>query len=101
MGKPNATTPSANFTEELANAFGSFEAFKTNLTKTAAGVFGSGWAWLTADNVTGLAIEATPNQDSPVSKTLGYSGSYPILGLDVWEHVCPLPICPLPNCNMF
>ena len=28
-----------------------------------------------------LAIESTPNQDSPLS-----SGKHPVLGLDVWEH---------------
>ena len=41
----------------------------------------SGWAWLTMDGTHQLAIETTPDQDSPwmVGKT-------PILGIDVWEH---------------
>jgi Fe-Mn family superoxide dismutase len=28
-----------------------------------------------------LAIESTPNQDSPIS-----TGGRPVLGVDVWEH---------------
>ncbi|MFZ0955375.1 MAG: Fe-Mn family superoxide dismutase, partial [Candidatus Sulfotelmatobacter sp.] len=43
-------------------------------------VFGSGWAWLVLSGGK-LAIETTPNQDSPL--TLGHT---PILGIDVWEH---------------
>lgn len=50
------------------------------MSDAAAGVFGSGWAWLvlTAD---GLQIVSTPNQDSPFM-----NGQIPLLGIDVWEH---------------
>ena len=44
------------------------------------GRFGSGWAWLVWANGK-LAIQATPNQDSPLSR-----GAQVLLGLDVWEH---------------
>jgi len=50
--------------------------------RTAAlGVFGSGWAWLTTDRGGKLAVEATANQDTPLS-----AGRQPLFGLDVWEH---------------
>lgn len=60
----------------------------TKLEAAAAGVFGSGWAWLvyTGDKKKPLAVETTPNQDNPLMKKLGYSGHVPILGVDVWEH---------------
>jgi Fe-Mn family superoxide dismutase len=70
---------------ELAKAivktFGTFEKFQEEFTKAAAGVFGSGWAWLVLSNAEGLKIIQTSNQDSPVS-----SGLKPILCIDVWEH---------------
>ena len=43
-------------------------------------MFGSGWARLVLDEGV-LKIEATPNQDWPLSK-----GKHPLPGLDVWEH---------------
>lgn len=48
--------------------------------RAAAKVFGSGWAWLVLENGN-LAIESTPNQDSPISQ-----GRQPLPGVDVWEH---------------
>jgi Fe-Mn family superoxide dismutase len=42
--------------------------------------FGSGWTWLVWDG-TGLTVESTPNQDTPVME-----GKTPLLGIDVWEH---------------
>jgi len=50
--------------------------------KTAGlGVFGSGWAWLVADQNGRLKIVKTPNQDVP-----DLTEYTPILGVDVWEH---------------
>lgn len=66
--------------EAITEAFGSKDAFKDAFSKAAAGVFGSGWAWLVVDSGK-LAITTTPNQDSPLTQ-----GLQPILGLDVWEH---------------
>jgi superoxide dismutase, Fe-Mn family len=43
--------------------------------------FGSGWAWLVADNKGKLEVISTANQDSPLMK-----GQTPIIGIDVWEH---------------
>jgi Fe-Mn family superoxide dismutase len=46
-------------------------------------VFGSGWAWLVADD-NKLKILSTPNQDTPISNRS--AREVPILGIDVWEH---------------
>jgi len=72
--------PGGDLAAAINTQFGSFADFKTKFSKEAAGVFGSGWAWLVLNGKT-LEIDSTPNQDSPVSQ-----GKVPILGLDVWEH---------------
>jgi len=64
----------------ISGKFGSYDAFKDEFSKAAAGRFGSGWAWLVVDSGE-LSITSTPNQDSPLSE-----GKTPILGIDVWEH---------------
>jgi Fe-Mn family superoxide dismutase len=80
MKKGGGGEPAAELAKAIDSAFGSFGAFKDGFTKAALGQFGSGWAWLTADNGK-LKIEATANQDSPISQ-----GRTPLLGIDVWEH---------------
>jgi Fe-Mn family superoxide dismutase len=72
--------PKGELAQGIAKAFGGFAGFKGKLSEAAARVFGSGWAWLVLDEGV-LKIEATPNQDSPLSQ-----GRPPLLGLDVWEH---------------
>jgi Fe-Mn family superoxide dismutase len=72
--------PSGELADAINAAFGSFDNFKAEFAKAAAGRFGSGWAWLVADGGK-VSITSTPNQDSPIME-----GKTPILGLDVWEH---------------
>jgi len=67
---------------EIKTTFESFEKFKDEFSKTAGGIFGSGWAWLIVTQDKKLKIVGMPNQDNPV---ITGEGS-PILGLDVWEH---------------
>jgi len=67
--------------EALRATFGGFEEFKQRFAQAAAGLFGSGWAWLVMNGNQSLEIMTTPNQDAPPSQRL-----VPILGLDVWEH---------------
>lgn len=72
--------PSGDLATQIDASFGSFSSFKEAFTKAAMTRFGSGWAWLVHDG-SALAIESTPNQDSPLME-----GKTPLLGLDVWEH---------------
>ena len=72
--------PSGEIADAITKKFGSFDSFKDEFAKAAAGRFGSGWAWLVVNNGE-LEITSTPNQDSPLSE-----GKTPVLGLDVWEH---------------
>ena len=65
----------------IETAFGGVPKFKEEFGKAAAGIFGSGWAWLVLDKDGSLALTTTPNQDSPLM-----NGQRPVLGLDVWEH---------------
>jgi Fe-Mn family superoxide dismutase len=78
---PNAGgAPSGAIADAINGSFGGFDKFKEELKKAAVGRFGSGWAWV-VDNGGKLAIESTPNQDSPLME-----GKKAIFGLDVWEH---------------
>lgn len=81
MGPNAGGAPSGKLAEAIEKSLGGFESFKKNFTETASTIFGSGWAWLTADSSGELVITSTPNQDTPISQ-----GQHPILGLDVWEH---------------
>lgn len=72
--------PEGELKEAIESAFGSFNDFKEKFASTAAGRFGSGWAWLVVNDGK-LEVIDTLNQDSPLS-----IGLTPVLGLDVWEH---------------
>jgi len=81
LKKNSGGQPGGDLAKAIDTRFSNFDGFKDQFTKAATTVFGSGWAWLTADKTGGLMIESLPNQDSPYSQ-----GRTPILGLDVWEH---------------
>ena len=72
--------PTGAIADAINASFGSFDKFKDEFKKAAGGRFGSGWAWV-IDNGGKLAIESTPNQDSPLM-----DGKKPVFGIDVWEH---------------
>lgn len=87
MGPGKGGAPKGKLGEAINATWGSFDNFKAEFAKAAAGRFGSGWAWLVVKADGGLAITSTPNQDSPVmGAAAACDGSTPILGLDVWEH---------------
>lgn len=73
--------PTGATAEAIHKIFGSFNAFKEAFSKSALGIFGSGWAWLVKDDEEKLKIITTANQDSPLMQ-----GLTPLLGLDIWEH---------------
>jgi len=80
LGPAKGAQPGRALAKALDASFGSYSKLEDQLKAAAAGVFGSGWAWLVVDG-NKLAIEQYPNQDSPISK-----GKKPLLGIDVWEH---------------
>jgi Fe-Mn family superoxide dismutase len=81
----NATSvPGNDLTDLINSTFGSIEILRSEFTKTALSVFGSGWAWLVLTDDGTLKVVATKNQDNPLMDDV-YEG-YPLFGLDVWEH---------------
>ncbi len=81
MSPDGGGEPFGDLADALSRHFGSFEHFKEIFSSTAAGHFGSGWAWLVLDAFGKLRVYSTSNQDSPYM-----DGFTPLLGLDVWEH---------------
>ena len=73
--------PTGKLGEAIAKAFGSFAAFKEQVTATAVGTFGSGWAWLVQRPDGSLALVSTPNAATPIT-----GADTPLLTCDVWEH---------------
>ena len=81
MSQSGGGTPDGALADAINQAFGSLDKFKETFTTTAAGLFGSGWAWLCVDASGKLLAKQFPNQNNPLTE-----GLKPILGLDVWEH---------------
>ena len=52
--------------EKITAAFGSYDEFKAKFAASAAGVFGSGWAWLAVAKDGSVEIVTSPNQDNPL-----------------------------------
>ncbi len=80
LGK-GGVAPSGELAKAIDSKFGSLSGFQDKLTAAAMSVFGSGWAWLVKLPDGSLAIDTTPNQDSPLT-----SGHKAVLAVDVWEH---------------
>ena len=76
--------PSGKLADAINHVFTSFDEFKTKFAAAGMGRFGSGWAWLIAQDGK-LAISSTPNQDNPLMDVAETKGT-PLLGVDVWEH---------------
>ena len=74
--------PTGAVAEAINKAFGSFEAFKEEFTKSAAGNFCSGWTWLVKKADGSVAIVNTSNAGCPITE----AGVTPLLTVDVWEH---------------
>lgn len=70
--------PTGELLEGIIAKHGSYQSFVDAFTKSALGVFGSGWVWLQSD----LSIVSTANQDVPFMD----GQPEPLIGLDVWEH---------------
>ncbi|MBQ8098991.1 MAG: superoxide dismutase [Bacteroidaceae bacterium] len=77
--KPSA--PSGKLKEAITKDFGSVEAFQKAFQNAGTTLFGSGWAWLSADHNGHLLITQEPNAGNPIRR-----GLRPLLTFDVWEH---------------
>ncbi|MFP4047967.1 MAG: superoxide dismutase [Bacteroidales bacterium] len=86
MSPDGGGEPTAPLAEAINQTFGSFDKFKDEFSKAAAGRFGSGWAWLYLDENNKLAIGSTPNQDNPIMDISEYKAKKILMGIDVWEH---------------
>ena len=78
---PNGSEMPALFGSKIAESFGSVEAFREKFLAAAAGLFGSGWAWLVMNDKKELSIVQESNAGNPLR-----SGLVPLLTIDVWEH---------------
>ncbi len=73
--------PTGELAQTITEAFGSFNEFKDQFSKAAAGQFGSGWAWLVKTEAGKLEITTSANAETPVTENVT-----PLLTCDVWEH---------------
>ena len=81
MGPGAGGKPSGELEAAITKAFGNFEAFQKAFTDACIGQFGSGWAWLVRKPDGSLAVEKTPNAETPLT-----GSNVPLLVCDVWEH---------------
>jgi superoxide dismutase, Fe-Mn family len=72
--------PTGDLAAAINDTFGDADQLKAAINDGGVKRFGSGWTWLIWDG-TGLAVQSTPNQDSPLM-----DDHVPLLGIDVWEH---------------
>ena len=84
MGPKGSTQPSGALKDAI-DAYGGLDKLKDDFNTKGAGQFGSGWAWVIADQSGALKVTSTPNQDNPLMDDAKEPGT-PILGNDVWEH---------------
>jgi len=77
--KDNA--PAGKLADAINKAFGSFDKFKEEFSKSAVGNFGSGWTWLVQRPDGSLGIANTSNAATPIT-----GSDKPVFTIDVWEH---------------
>lgn len=73
--------PTGALAEAINAKWGSFDEFKQAFNTTAAGTFGSGWAWLVKNVDGSLDLLSTSNAATPLT-----TDKKPLLTCDVWEH---------------
>ncbi|MDR3424802.1 MAG: superoxide dismutase [Alphaproteobacteria bacterium] len=77
---PKGGKPSGKIADLIERDFGSYDKFKADFGAAAVTQFGSGWAWLVAEQGK-LSVRKTGNAETPIS-----GSAVPLLTIDVWEH---------------
>jgi superoxide dismutase, Fe-Mn family len=79
---PEKAQPSALLQRSIDASFDGLDGFQEAFAETAAGEFGSGWAWLVMDpRSERLTVCSTHDAGTPLT-----TAKVPLLTLDVWEH---------------
>ena len=81
MMSPSGAGMPGELEGRIIDSFGTVDAFKDDFSAAGAGQFGSGWAWLVADEGGALKVTKTENGVNPLC-----FGQTALLGCDVWEH---------------
>ena len=80
MGKDGGK-PDGELLSAIDRDLGGVDKMQQAFNTAGAGVFGSGWVFITADKGGKLAMVSKPNQDTPLME-----GQRVLFGNDVWEH---------------
>tara|TARA_R100001015_G_C4630184_1_gene191617 strand:+ start:782 stop:1447 length:666 start_codon:yes stop_codon:yes gene_type:complete len=87
MLKPNPkgklNRPKGACMQKILEEYGTFGEFKNLIIEASKQRFGSGWVWWVMNKDGSTNILLTPYQDNPYMPEYN---SYPLLGIDVWEH---------------
>lgn len=81
MGPGGGDEPQGALKSAIDRDLGGMERLQQDFNNAAAGVFGSGWAFIAVTTDGRLALETRPNQDTPLM-----NGGRVLFGNDVWEH---------------
>lgn len=81
MGPGGGGEPQGELRQAIDRDLGGMERLQQSFNNAAAGVFGSGWAFVTVGKDGQLALTTRPNQDTPLM-----DGERVLFGNDVWEH---------------
>ncbi|MEZ2721162.1 superoxide dismutase [Fe] [Paenalcaligenes hominis] len=73
--------PTGPLADAINAKWGSFDNFKAEFNKSAAGNFGSGWTWLVKKTDGSVDIVNTSNANTPLT-----TDDVALLTCDVWEH---------------
>ena len=75
--------PVGKLADAIRTQLSGTDSVKEKLSALAVSLFGSGWAWLSANPDGKLQLSSSANQDNPLMEGEGF---VPILAIDVWEH---------------
>jgi Fe-Mn family superoxide dismutase len=82
MTKGGGGEPTGDFAEAIKRDFGSFDAFKKQMTQVAATNMGSGWAALVWDPLSQRLLTAQIHDHQSESLV----ATVPLMVIDAWEH---------------